>query len=97
MLNEELPFRYPVPLYLDKVQGNVTLRLFVESDGRVVPDSTSVAEPSGYSALDSAALAGATQLRFRPARRRGTPIAVSLLFPVHFRHPEGQKLPGDSL
>ena len=38
-----------------------------------------------------------SRLRFRAARLRGTVIPVSLLFPVHFRHPEGPKLPGDSL
>ncbi len=97
MLNDDVPFRYPVSLYLNKVQGNVLLRLYVESDGRVVPDSTRIIEPSGHNALDSAALAGATRLRFRAARLRGTPIPVSLIFPVHFRHPEGAKLPGDSL
>jgi TonB family protein len=96
MLNDELPFRYPVPLYVRRVQGNVMLRLYVDTSGAVVPDSTRVVEPSGYPALDSAALAGAARLRFRGARRRGVPIAVSMLFPVHFRHPEGPRLPGDS-
>jgi protein TonB len=97
MLNDELPFRYPVALYRQKVQGNVTLRLFVESDGRVVPDSTRIAEPSGHAAFDSAALAGASRLRFRPARLRGRPVPVALLYPVHFRHPEGAPLPADTL
>jgi TonB family protein len=96
MLNLDVPFRYPMPLYVQRVQGNVLLRLHVDERGQVVPDSTSVVEASGYPALDSAALAGASQLRFRAARRRGVPIAVSMLFPVHFRHPEGPRLPGDS-
>jgi TonB family protein len=97
MLNEELPFRYPVPEYQAGVQGNVMLRLFVDSTGRVVPDSTRVVERSGHGALDSAALQGASRLQFRPARRSGIPIPVSLLFPVHFRHPGGNPLRGDSL
>ena len=96
MLNDELPFRYPVPEYHRRVQGNVLLRLYVDTSGFVVPDSTRVVERSGHAALDSAALAGAARLRFRGARRRGVPIAVSMLFPVHFRHPEGPRLPGDS-
>jgi TonB family protein len=96
MLNAELPFRYPLPLYVQRVQGNVTLRLFVDSTGRVHADSTRVLEPSGFGALDSAAVAGAAKLRFRPAHRRGVPIAVSMLFPVHFRHPEATTPPGDS-
>jgi TonB family protein len=97
ILNEELPFRYPIPQYLRRAQGNVTLRLFVDGEGRVVPESTKIVDHAGEPAFDSAALAGAARLRFRPAHRRGTPIAVSLLFPVHFRHPEGARLPGDSL
>ena len=97
MLNDELPFRYPVSEYLARVQGNVTLRLFVDTSGRVVADSTRVVEASGHGALDSAALAGAVQLRFRPARRGGTPIPVSLLFPVHFRHAGGMSPRRDSL
>ena len=96
MLNTDLPFRYPVALYLQHVQGNVLLRLHVDASGMVVPDSTRVVEPSGYPALDSAALADALRLQFRAARRRGVPIAVSLLFPVHFRHPGGPRLPDDS-
>jgi TonB family protein len=97
MLNKDVPFRYPVSLYLQRIEGNVTLRLFVDADGRVVSDSTRVVQPSGHTALDSAALAGAAQLEFRPARRGGTPIPVSLLYPVHFRHPEGRLPAGDSL
>ena len=97
MLNVDLPFRYPVALYLRRVQGNVMLRLHVDQTGRVVPESTRVVESSGQSSLDSAALAGVARLRFRPAHRRGAAVAVSLLFPVHFRHPEGPRLPGDSL
>ncbi|MES2522532.1 MAG: TonB family protein [Gemmatimonadota bacterium] len=96
MVNDELPFRYPVELYVQRVQGNVLLRLHVDSTGVVIPDSTRLVERSGYPALDSAALAGAARLRFRAARRSGVPIAVSLLFPVHFRHPDGPKPAGDS-
>ena len=97
MLNESLPFQYPVAQYLSRTQGNVTLRLFVDSAGLVVTDSTKIERASGVAALDSAALAGAAALRFRPARRRGMPIAVAMHFPVHCRHPEVQVSPVDSL
>lgn len=96
MLNDELPFRYPVPEYQARVQGQVVLRLFVDATGRVIPDSTRLVEGSGHAALDTAALTGAARLRFRPARRRGTPVPVSLLYPVHFRLPGGAPPPGDS-
>jgi protein TonB len=97
LLNTELPFRYPAELYLRRVQGNVTLQLYVDSSGHVVTDSTRVEEPSGFPGLDSAALRGARELRFVPAKRAGVPMAVGILFPVYFRHPEAPPLPGDSV
>jgi len=66
----------------------VILRLFVDSTGRLQPESSRVAESSGYPALDSAALTGARKLRFAPARRHGLSIATAFLQPVEFRHPQ---------
>jgi TonB family protein len=97
LASTELPFRYPAALYARKVQGNVTLRLFVNGDGGVVADSTRVEEPSGYAALDSAAVAGSSELHFSPARLHGEPLPTSILFPVYFRHPEARPLPGDTI
>src|SRR3569833_4399788 len=74
LVTTELPFRYPAALYARKVQGNVTLRLFIDRDGRVLADSTHVEEPSGYPSLDSAAIRGAGDLRFVPAKLRGDAI-----------------------
>jgi protein TonB len=95
--NKELPFRYPASLYAQRVQGNVTLRIFIDAHGRVVQDSTQVVESSGYQAFDSAAVAGAPELRFVPAKLRGEAVATSILLPVFFRHPQGSPLPGDSV
>lgn len=97
MVNSESPFHYPASLYARKLQGNVTLRLFIDMNGRVVADSTRVEEKSGYAAFDSAAVAGARDLRFVPAKLRGEPMAMTVLFPVYFRHPEAAALPGDSM
>jgi TonB family protein len=96
LLSGELPFRYPPALYTRRAQGNVTLRLFIDRDGRVAPESTRVEQPSGYAALDSAAIDGARSLRFVPAKLRGEPLPITVLFPVYFRHPEARPLPGDS-
>jgi TonB family protein len=95
--NRDLPFRYPAALYTQRVQGNVTLRLYIDEGGRVVAESTAVVETSGYTALDSAAVRGSDSLRFVPAKRRGQPIPVKLLFPVYFRHPDAAPLPGDTV
>lgn len=97
MVNKELPFRYPAALYARKVQANVVLRLFVDRDGRVFPDSTRVEESSGFPSLDSAAVKGSQELHFIPAKLHGETMAVSVLFPVYFRHPEAAPLPGDTV
>ncbi len=97
MRNREPPFRYPSALYAQKVQGNVTLRIFIDTAGRVHPESTLVVEPSGYPALDSAAIKGSQELIFIPAKKRSEPMAVSVLYPVYFRHPDAAPLPGDTI
>src|SRR5213596_2997969 len=84
-LNPDMPIAYPPALFDRKVEGDVTLRLFVDSTGKLIPESTRVAEPSGYPALDSAALAGAPALKFAPAKRHGIAVATVFLQPVEFR------------
>jgi TonB family protein len=97
VLNTELPFRYPAALYARRVQGNVTLRLYIDQNGRVSADSTRIEESSGHLALDSSALKGSQELRFVPAKLRGEPQPATVLFPVYFRHPEARALPGDTI
>ena len=97
MLNKELPFHYPPVLFAKKVQGNVTLRLFIDRDGHVRPDSTQVVESSGYASFDSAAIRGSQELQFVPAKTKGEPQPVTILFPVYFRFPGAPPLPGDTV
>lgn len=97
LLSAPLPFKYPPALYARKVQGNVTLALFIDRNGAVVADSTKVEEPSGYPELDSAAVAGSRELKFVPAKLHGEAMPISILFPVYFRHPEARPLPGDTI
>ena len=84
-LNPEVPIAYPPALYEQKVEGDVMLRLYVDSTGKLLPESTRVAESSGYPGLDSAALTGSKVLRFAPAKRHGVPVATAFLQPVEFR------------
>ena len=84
-LNPDVPIAYPPALFDQKVEGDVTLRLFVDSTGKLIPESTRVAEASGYPALDSAALAGSATLRFAPGKRHGVAVAKAFLQPVEFR------------
>jgi TonB family protein len=97
LVTSDLPFRYPAAMYARKAQGNVTLHLFIDRDGLPRRDSTRVEESSGMLALDSAALRGAVDLRFVPAKLHGIPVGVTVLFPVYFRHPEARALPGDTI
>lgn len=84
-INPVSPVRYPQALLDQGIEGQVLLRLFVDSSGKLIPDSTRIAESSGYPALDSAALAGSPELRFSPARHQGRPVAAPFLQPVQFR------------
>ena len=73
MTNKQPPFRYPTAAYAKKIQGNTILRIFIDANGNVLADSTTVAEPSGTTALDSAAIVGARELHFVPAKKNGQP------------------------
>jgi len=97
LLNKESPFRYPDKLYATKVQGNVMLRIYIDSTGTVWPESTTVLQSSGHIELDSAAIRGAPQLHFLPAKAKNVPVGVAIKLPVFFRHPGGPPVPGDSI
>lgn len=86
-LNADVPIAYPPGLYDRNVDGEVLLRLFVDTAGKLVAESTRIAETSGYAAFDSAAMAGAPRLKFAPAKRHGLPVATAFVQPVEFRHP----------
>lgn len=92
-INPLSPVMYPPLLAREGIEGTVLLRLFADSTGHLAPDSTKVAESSGYPALDSAALAAVPAMRFTPALRHGVPASTVFIQPVHFRNPGGQDLP----
>lgn len=92
-INPVTPMSYPPALLEQGIEGRVLLRLYVDATGKLIPDSTRLAESSGYPALDSAALSGAAALRFSPALRNGRAIAAPFLQPVHFRHPRSRSNP----
>lgn len=78
----EIPIEYPLDLWDADVEGEIVLRVRVTDTGAV--DSVEVLEPSGYPAFDSAAVRGARQLRYSPARREGERITVWAKVPVQF-------------
>ena len=67
-----VPVRYPPALLEQGIEGQVLLRLYVDSAGQVIPDSTRIAESSGYPALDSAALVGVARASVLPRAAPGT-------------------------
>jgi TonB family protein len=78
----EVPIDYPLDLWDQDVEGETLLRVRVTDMGGV--DSVVVSQSSGHDAFDSAAIAGARQLRFKPARKNGKRIQVWAEVPVHF-------------
>lgn len=78
----EEPIEYPIGLWDEGVEGTTLVRLRVTDTG--VVDSVEVMESAGHPGLDSAAVAGARQLRFEPGRRDGKRIRMWATLPVRF-------------
>ncbi|MBM4183766.1 MAG: energy transducer TonB [Gemmatimonadetes bacterium] len=78
----EVPIEYPLHMWDQDMEGETLLRVRVSDVGAV--DSVEVVESSGYAAFDSAAMAGAHDLSFTPARRDGKRIAVWAEVTVYF-------------
>jgi TonB family protein len=85
VVNSESPFQYPADLFDQGAEGEVRLRLFVDSLGRVVPESTRIASASGTAGFDSVAVRGSVNLRFAPGRRDGRAVGMAFYLPVVFR------------
>ena len=87
MQNAKVPFHYPDALVASGARDSVVLRIFIDSLGGVRPESTRLEQKSRYPLLDTAALTGAKDLVFTPARRQGHPMPVSIKLPVQFNPP----------
>ncbi len=77
------PPQYPPEAVRRGWEGTVLLRLQIASDGRVT--RVEVAESSGYTVLDEAALRAVRLWKGIPATRGGQAVAVERLLPVRFR------------
>jgi TonB family protein len=87
-LNAEPAVQYPPDLFDRHVEGDVVLRLYADSSGKLVAESTRVAESSGNVSLDTAAVRGVVRLRYAPAFRHGVAVSTAFLQTVEFRHPQ---------
>jgi TonB family protein len=89
----EAPIEYPLHLWDLDLEGETVLRVRVTDTGQV--DSVEVTTTSGHPAFDSAAIAGAREMRFQPARRDGKRIEVWAQVPVQFsKRPRTDSLGG---
>lgn len=84
-------FHYPEELWDAGVEGETVLELHLSDAG--VVDSAKVQTASGYPAFDSAAIAGAKDLQFEPARRGDRTVPVRVLLPVQFHLPDSDSTP----
>lgn len=73
---------FPVELWDQEREGETLLMVLVNAMGGV--DSVYVAESSGHAAFDSAAVAGARELRFAPARKGERRVEMWARLPVRF-------------
>lgn len=81
-LFETAPFEFPEHLWDEGVEGETTLMIHITRLGAV--DSAYVWRSSGHAPFDSAALAGAAQLRFTPGRRGERRVDIWAKLPVRF-------------
>tara|TARA_Y100000758_G_scaffold134540_1_gene95209 strand:+ start:790 stop:1185 length:396 start_codon:yes stop_codon:yes gene_type:complete len=81
-LLDEMTIDYPLSLWDQAIEGETLLRVLVTEEGSV--DSVEIFESSGHHAFDSAAVAGAIDLRFDPATQDGESIGVWVTLPVQF-------------
>ena len=82
-VRREIEARYP-PLLRDAgIGGTVRVRFQIDEEGKVI--GSMVAESSGHTALDEAALLVAPVFRFSPALNRDKAVRVQVEFPVTFQ------------
>jgi len=84
--NEQLPFEYPQDAWASRIGGETVLRIRISTAGAV--DSIAVQKTSGHRSLDSAAVAGARKLRYKPARQGERAVPVWATLPVRYPMPE---------
>jgi len=82
-------FEFPRSAWEDGIGGTTVLKIMIDADGTV--DSAIVLQSSGYELLDSAAVANAPKLLYRPAEQGGEAV------PIWGRLPVIYPLPGEAV
>lgn len=75
---------YPPEAKQANLEGTVVLRIQILTNGR--PGEVSVAQSSGHTILDEAAVAAVEQWQFVPAKKlsNGQPVACTIIYPISF-------------
>lgn len=84
-------FEFPAAAWRRGAAGTTVLKLRITPDGAV--DSVLVLSSCGHGDLDSAAVANARRLRYRPAEQGGEPVEVWGRLPVIY--PGAKETPSD--
>jgi len=84
-----VPVYKPEPEYSEearkaKYQGEVTLSVIIDKDGKIAPGSIQVVHSLGLG-LDEQAIKAVSQWRFKPGTKDGKPVAVQAAISVNFR------------
>ena len=86
--------KYPSTAYEAGVEGQVVLKLSIDTEGQVT--EADVETPAGHG-FDEAAVEAALQFRFEPARRGSTPVAARILYTYDFQLPPAGAVAGKVL
>ncbi|HNW59095.1 MAG TPA: energy transducer TonB [bacterium] len=70
----EIPLDYPLSAQLQRLEGEVSLTVFVNATGK--PEEVSLSESSGYDILDEAALKFVEKLNFNPGTLDEKPVGA---------------------
>ena len=90
LINDSLPFTYPLVLWDNGISGETTLLLRISELGAV--DSAVVSKSSGYAEFDSAAVQGARTMRFTPGKQGERRVAMWTKLPVSFARDTTKKM-----
>ena len=85
IINQVLP-EYPKRYQRRNIEGNVTLKLLVNQQGRVI--KIDILKSSGFGQMDKSAITAVKQWVFKPEQRAGKNVQSWLILPIGFKVPQ---------
>jgi protein TonB len=74
--------REPEEVSKGNKEGWVIVEATISASGRVA--ATKIAESSGFAGMDVEAMMAVARVKWKPARRKGTPVTATVRVPVRF-------------